>query len=999
MNFLRGSTFLRSSNYRKVKSNQGSLPFIPTSEQEKFINWSRINHCRLLGVPGSGKTITMINRLQHLIDHMKIPKEDIHVLAFSRSTKADTINKIRDCNFSNILTENVKTLDGMAREVLKKSNKDHSNVSLLSLSLLSLLENDFDTIQSLVNPYKYLFIDEAQDLRETQIKIIEFLIKYNNSKVCLVGDPCQSIYQFLGANADFLKKFEGEEFFLSKSFRSHPDIIHFSNYFRKEDSTIINETQNENRARKVIEINVGTTKRIEDRLLKELKSYDGDLSEIAILSPTVSSRASLNIGLSWVANLLKHHRIPYTKHYKDISNYSRKPDYSIRPGHVNLITFTASKGLEWKYVILLDFSLFQFGFLPTESEYQEGLNLFYVALTRAREKLLICHKTDTGLEAQKPEEINIQILESKISGDPNDILSQFRNPETNYRDENLSEDEEDNAKISNMIHPMIKEIDRSLYKCNITAERHIQTLAFDIKYLESKKQFTGTIGVTEFLSILNEDHFSELFNSPNFSYKVKEEKIFDNPGHNFSSINQNDVLAGIISENLLYHYMDLLPMDYVGRIVKGEYIYCDDYKVYTPLKKLSKIIKSWDDAVHLGSQKKISSREFRILQKNKTKLSFRPLIIVDKLTKLVISDNIKTLWKVNNYNQGKFETNSAVPNSGSQYWEYSEYTKLFYVVYNSIIQYALSTAENEQIISAWDTTKKFLVDNKEYINNIKKLAQKLKKESDDWTTQREVNDDLGLVGIIDLLANQKQVYEVKASKSITKTYLLQTLLYSFFNKRITRQALDGKYKASIINLKSGIMTHIDYEISELEFRNFLEKVLKQLYNIPNFPVYLFHLEIDPADNTKIYHIALKEISESNNILNTYVKYRDYTPQNEDQEKYLAAPNKYLIETQLKELISKQEDAVFFCVSNTKQQEEGLIRLSQEVPLVINIAEFFKNSPLANLNFEGKAIKDIISEIEKTNSEHAKIEEYSTLLKKLLSLSKLYIEEYRMSYYL
>ena len=387
------------------------------------------------------------------------------------------------------------------------------------------------------------------------------------------------------------------------------------------------------------------------------------------------------------------------------------------------------------------------------------------------------------------------------------------------------------------------------------------------------------------------------------------------------------------------------------------------------------------------------------MQKNKTKLSFRPLIIVDKLTKLVISDNIKTLWKVNNYNQGKFETNSAVPNSGSQYWEYSEYTKLFYVVYNSIIQYALSTAENEQIISAWDTTKKFLVDNKEYINNIKKLAQKLKKESDDWTTQREVNDDLGLVGIIDLLANQKQVYEVKASKSITKTYLLQTLLYSFFNKRITRQALDGKYKASIINLKSGIMTHIDYEISELEFRNFLEKVLKQLYNIPNFPVYLFHLEIDPADNTKIYHIALKEISESNNILNTYVKYRDYTPQNEDQEKYLAAPNKYLIETQLKELISKQEDAVFFCVSNTKQQEEGLIRLSQEVPLVINIAEFFKNSPLANLNFEGKAIKDIISEIEKTNSEHAKIEEYSTLLKKLLSLSKLYIEEYRMSYYL
>ena len=77
--------------------------------------------------------------------------------------------------------------------------------------------------------YKYIFIDEAQDLNEAQYKVITALCK-DFQNIMMVGDPAQSIYGFNGSNSEFMtndfkRDFKPEEFKLVENFRSTRKII------------------------------------------------------------------------------------------------------------------------------------------------------------------------------------------------------------------------------------------------------------------------------------------------------------------------------------------------------------------------------------------------------------------------------------------------------------------------------------------------------------------------------------------------------------------------------------------------------------------------------------------------------------------------------------------------------------------------------------------------------------------------------------------------------
>ena len=77
--------------------------------------------------------------------------------------------------------------------------------------------------------YKYIFIDEAQDLNEAQYKVITALCK-DFQNIMMVGDPAQSIYGFNGSNSEFMtndfkRDFKPAEFKLVENFRSTRKII------------------------------------------------------------------------------------------------------------------------------------------------------------------------------------------------------------------------------------------------------------------------------------------------------------------------------------------------------------------------------------------------------------------------------------------------------------------------------------------------------------------------------------------------------------------------------------------------------------------------------------------------------------------------------------------------------------------------------------------------------------------------------------------------------
>lgn len=76
--------------------------------------------------------------------------------------------------------------------------------------------------RSKYNNIKMLFVDEAQDLNETQYNIIKFIKEITKCSVHMVGDPNQNIYQFRGSYEQYMLNHNGIVFNLTQNFRSTP---------------------------------------------------------------------------------------------------------------------------------------------------------------------------------------------------------------------------------------------------------------------------------------------------------------------------------------------------------------------------------------------------------------------------------------------------------------------------------------------------------------------------------------------------------------------------------------------------------------------------------------------------------------------------------------------------------------------------------------------------------------------------------------------------------
>ena len=105
----------------------------------------------------------------------------------------------------------------------------------LERNLLKLLSFE-DIRNEIYNDYKYIFVDEYQDINPMQNQIISKL-KSENAKIFFVGDVKQSIYGFRQSTPElFLKLYNeyksnlnSQAFDMNINFRSNPQILEFNN--------------------------------------------------------------------------------------------------------------------------------------------------------------------------------------------------------------------------------------------------------------------------------------------------------------------------------------------------------------------------------------------------------------------------------------------------------------------------------------------------------------------------------------------------------------------------------------------------------------------------------------------------------------------------------------------------------------------------------------------------------------------------------------------------
>ena len=136
-----------------------------------------------------------------------------------------------------------------------------------------LLSTNKQALELVRNVYKYILVDEFQDINKVQFEVLK-LISNPNNNIFVVGDEDQSIYGFRGARPDYLLQFEEyfhgtEKIVLDINYRSQKEIIDISN--------------------KLIEKNIS-------RYDKTIKCHRGDGGTVKYIMPKDSEDEAIQIG-------------------------------------------------------------------------------------------------------------------------------------------------------------------------------------------------------------------------------------------------------------------------------------------------------------------------------------------------------------------------------------------------------------------------------------------------------------------------------------------------------------------------------------------------------------------------------------------------------------------------------------------------------------------------------------------------------------------------------
>ena len=264
------------------------------------------------------------------------------------------------------------------------------------LSLLNIYENellsenkiDFDDMiikaselvkrNGIKNKYKYIIIDEYQDISKIRFELINNIKKYLNCNLICVGDDYQAIYGFSGSNItlflDFFKYFpKANRIDIKNTYRNSYELINTSLKFIKKNPLQLRKS-------------VHATFLYKNPII--LVYYDDYLKTYNDLFNYLYLEDEKKV-------------LVLARYNKDLDEVKKIEHCGI---NTRYLTVHMAKGLEEEVVVLTKFSNDYLGFPSKISDnnllsiiknnnedipYAEERRLFYVALTRCKRKIFI----------------------------------------------------------------------------------------------------------------------------------------------------------------------------------------------------------------------------------------------------------------------------------------------------------------------------------------------------------------------------------------------------------------------------------------------------------------------------------------------------------------------------------------------------------------------------------------------------------------------------------
>ncbi len=256
--------------------------------------------------------------------------------------------------------------------------------------------------------YNHILIDEYQDISTQRYELIkELMSKNKNCKLFCVGDDWQSIMGFAGSNLDF--------------------FINFDKYFPHPARTDL--TKNYRSIKSIVEVGACIIKNNKEGQIKKKTVSSSEESKPILVYSSKHQKKFFSQYYEQIAkhclDTIKDYHTTKNYHYDDfmillriankpklrnlIREYAQKQGIPIseeadKPNCVHIMSVHKSKGLQAKIVLILNVDKDLYGF-PCElenpdifqpaiknndgSKEQEERRLFYVAVTRAKEEVIM----------------------------------------------------------------------------------------------------------------------------------------------------------------------------------------------------------------------------------------------------------------------------------------------------------------------------------------------------------------------------------------------------------------------------------------------------------------------------------------------------------------------------------------------------------------------------------------------------------------------------------
>lgn len=744
-----------------------------TDEQLAYINNTDKTDTKLIACAGSGKTRCIIFKMHNLIKKKIFKSSEVLMLTFSRFTRDDFLNKIRSLKIKTIdVDNNIKTIDSFAKLLIDENNE--IDVSLLSFKLMEYLEHvSIEEILShpRLSKIKIIFIDEAQDLNETQYKILMYLKQKNNSLINMIGDPNQNIYQFRHSLDKYLMDFEANVFNLTKNFRSHDEIINFSKHLRPIKTLDV----------KGVKGNIGAKPLIlfhEDdndfklnlvKIFTDAKDAGIDLSEFAILAPTRGRMKGFgkSNGLCLVTNILCENNIKFEQFYEEATDETgTNITYCPKKGHVNVLTCMGSKGLEWNYVILIDADMCLINKRQFDIEkHKHDQYLLYVACSRAIKNMIIFSKFDR-----------------------NETNPQFK------------------------LNPWFSEIPKQYY---ILDNKY--KIPFKYPKIKNVNYGEGEKIITKLLDRLTEEKLNKLYSICGYSQDTDAKQITQIYDTDFSKTLNSSILLGKYVENLFnirYMLNKGLPKKRfpdIENIIDSKHMITNVHFMVNDWYYANRDHFTWEkfeNEKHLLDANLVSTIESKF---DKNHDFDKHTIVTEGYYKYYVISSRETLKA--NYEKYLKTKNMKMLR-----------TYLFNII---VFKYSIETQHYFHIKMKGKKFRNMLTDCSELFDQIENFAESTNLNFTDFNVHVENSTNKGEIDALEEVDGIKYIWEFKCTSEISLKHVLQVMMYNILYNKLDCLEENETYNLVInfINFLKGEVINVKIQLDHDKVATILQLIL------------------------------------------------------------------------------------------------------------------------------------------------------------------------------